>query len=122
MSTMLYTVCVIVLAVSPGVSYGLMVFVENTKLDELESFFSANTMVCDNKRYWWRNRARDRFKRTSLIVGFLFLPNLCVKRGYVTQAELAAVPLSLKRWALWPYLSGMVWFFSATAWCIWMKW
>ena len=116
-----YTVFIIMLSISPVIAWALMVFVEYTKLDELESYFSENRRVYDNKRYWHRNRARDKFKRTSLIAGFFLMPKRCVKRGDVTAAELASVPLSLKRWALWPYLFGMVWFVTVLAWCIWVE-
>lgn len=118
----IYTVFVILLAVWPVITYALMLFVEYTKLDELESYFRENVMVCHNKHYWRRNRPRGRFMRISQIVGFLLMPKLHIRRGLVTELELAAVPLSLKRWAFWPYLTAIIWLVTAVVWCIWLKW
>ncbi len=66
---------IILLSISPVMAWVLRVCVEYTKLDELESYFSENRRECDNKRYWHRNRARDKFKRTSLIAVFFSCRN-----------------------------------------------
>ncbi len=98
---------------------GLSLFVECTKLEALESYFSENKVVCGHKRFWGRNQHIDRLHRMLLIIQLLSLPKTHIKSGEVTEAELASVPLSLKRWALWPYTFGTIWFVSAIIWGIW---
>ncbi|MGU3309694.1 hypothetical protein ACLBW8_25930 [Pseudomonas sp. M5A4_2d] len=95
---------------------GLTLYAECTKLEALESYFSENKLVCDNKRFWGRNQHIDRFHRMLLITELLGMPKFHIKRGDVTEAELASVPLSLKRWALWPYHFGMVWAAGLALW------
>ena len=104
------------------VIWGLMLFAEYRKLDELESYFSENEKVRKNKRFWGRNQPIDKFNRMSLLVGFLSMPKTHVKVGLVTEAELASVPLALKRWALWPYRLAGIWFFASIIWEIWYRW
>ena len=95
---------------------GLSFYIEYTKLEALERYFSENKLVCDNKRFWGRNTHIDRFHRMLLITELLGMPKFHIKRGEVTEAELASVPLSLKRWALWPYHFGMVWAAGLALW------
>ncbi|KAF2406621.1 hypothetical protein ACMSI6_25045 [Pseudomonas antarctica] len=95
---------------------GLTLYAEYTKLEALESYFSENKVVCDNKRFWGKNQHIDRFHRMLLITELLGMPKFHIKRGEVTEAELASVPLSLKRWALWPYHFGMVLAAGAALW------
>ncbi|NVZ86416.1 hypothetical protein [Pseudomonas yamanorum] len=121
MTMSLHGFTVILLGVWPFVFLGLKLFVEYKKLDELESYFSDNVLVRDNKRFWRRNQLIDRYMRLSLIVDFLSLPKLHIRRGDVTAAELASVPLSLKRWVLWPYRFGMAGFVGAGLWYVWIK-
>ncbi|MFN3355394.1 MAG: hypothetical protein ACK418_05170 [Pseudomonas sp.] len=101
---------------------GLSFYAEYTKLEALESYFSENKVVCDNKRFWGRNTHIDRFHRMCLINQLLAMPKTHIKRGEVTEAELAAIPLSLKRWALWPYSFGAIWFCASIIWSIWYHW
>ncbi len=101
------------------VGSGVTLFVEYTKLEELESYFSENKMVCDHKRFWGRNQRIDRFHRMLLIVQLLSMPKTYIKSGEVSEAELASIPLSLKRWALWPYNLGTIWLAGAFIWLIW---
>ncbi|NWB67323.1 hypothetical protein [Pseudomonas sp. I8001] len=122
MTISLHGFSVILLGGWPFVFLGLKLFVEYRKLDELESYFIDNVLVRDNKRFWGRNKLIDRYKRLSLIVDFLSLPKLHIRRGDVTAAELASVPLSLKRWVLWPYRFGMVGFVGSGLWYVWIKW
>ncbi|MFL1494800.1 hypothetical protein [Pseudomonas antarctica] len=95
---------------------GLTLYAECTKLEALESYFSENKLVCDNKQFWGRNQHIDRFHRMLLITELLGMPKFHIKRGEVTEAELASVPLSLKRWALWPYHFGMLWAAGLALW------
>jgi len=45
-----------------------------------------------------------------------------LKAGLVTEAELASVPIALKRWALWPYRISYIWLVALGVWSIWYKW
>ncbi len=101
---------------------GLSFYAEYTKLEALESYFSENKVVCDNKRFWGRNTHIDRFHRMCLINQLLAMPKTHIKRGEVTEAELAAIPLSLKRWALWPTSFGIIWLVGLMIWSIWYHW
>jgi len=61
----------IVLFVGMSVVLGLLLFAEYTKLDELESYFSENEEVRNNKRFWRRNQWIDRQYRMMLILNTL---------------------------------------------------
>ena len=100
----------------------LILFAEYRKLDELESYFSENKLVQDRKRFWGKNQRVDRFHRMALMVDLLSMAKRHVKAGVVTEAELAAVPLSLKRWALLPYRFGMLWAVGIGVWEVWRWW
>lgn len=112
----------IVIVVLMPINLGLMLFAEYWKLDELESYFSENERARYHKRFWGRNRRIDRFQRMGLMIDFLSNSKHFLKTGVVTEEELARVPLSLKRWALWPYRTGYVLFAAAIAWGVWYRW
>lgn len=99
----------IVLMAGMFIILGLMFFAEYKKLDELESYFSENETVRRHKRFWKRNQRIDRFHRMGLMIDLLSLSKRFVKAGIVTEAELALVPIALKRWALWPYRLAAIW-------------
>ena len=40
----------------------------------------------------------------------------------MTEAELASVPLTLKRWALWPYRLADVCIIEIIVWEVWRRW
>ena len=101
---------------------GLMLFAEYTKLDELESYFSENEKVRYHKRFWKRNQRIDRFHRMGLMIDFLSNPKPFLKAGLVTEAELASIPIALKRWALWPYRLSFIWLIASVVWSIWYRW
>lgn len=101
---------------------GLMLFAEYTKLDEVESYFSHNERVRGNKRFWRRKEWIDRQYRMLLIFEFLSDSKRHVKAGVVTEAELASVPLALKRWVLWPYYLGFTWLITTVVWSVWRRW
>ena len=101
---------------------GLMLFAEYTKLDEVESYFSHNERVRGNKRFWRRKEWIDRQYRMLLIFEFLSDSKRHVKAGVVTEAELASVPLALKRWVLWPYYLGFIWLITTVVWSVWRRW
>ena len=111
-----------ILFISTFVFSGLTLYAECTKLEALESYFSENEVVCANKRFWGRNKHIDRFHRMLVISDLLGMPKFHIKRGEVTEAEVAAVPLSLKRWAVWPYHFGMVWFAGCILWTLLYGW
>ncbi|ETK21485.1 hypothetical protein H097_00365 [Pseudomonas sp. FH4] len=100
---------------------GLLLFVEYTKLEELESYFSENEVVQRNKRFWSKNRHIDKTMRMSVIVCFLFHPARYIKLGDVSHEELAAIPLALKRWVVWPCYWGFFWLFRCTVSLLWDK-
>lgn len=96
---------------------GVFVFVGRTKLDELDTYFSANPEFFKRKQRWKRNQ---RFKLMCLIIDILAHSKGSVKEGFVTEAELAAIPLSLKRWAVWPYHLAIMLVGNWGYWCTWL--
>jgi hypothetical protein len=104
------------------VLWGLLLFAEYRKLDALEACFRDNEAVRRHKRFWGRNQRIDRYHRMGLMVDFLSMPKTHIKAGLVTQAELASVPIALRRWALWPYRIGYVWVAGTVLWAIWYRW
>lgn len=101
---------------------GLMLFAEYTKLDEVESYFSHNERVRGNKRFWRRKEWIDRQYRMLLIFEFLCDSKRHVRAGVVTEAELASVPLALKRWVVWPYYLGFIWLITTVVGSVWRRW
>ncbi|WP_339530019.1 hypothetical protein [Pseudomonas mucidolens] len=101
------------------IGFAVMLYAEYRKLDELESYFSENEKVRRHKRFWRRKRRIDRFHRMGLMIDFLSNPKPYLQAGLVTEIELAAVPLTLKRWALWPYRFAYVWAAVAGIWYFW---
>ncbi|KFF46919.1 hypothetical protein JH25_24860 [Pseudomonas sp. BRG-100] len=117
-----FLVYTIVWLAGSGVVLGLIVFAEYAKLDELESYFSENEKVRLHKRFWKRNRMIDRYHRMSLMVDILSGPKAYLKAGLVTEAELASVPLTLRRWALWPYRLASICIIQMVVWEVWRRW
>lgn len=118
----LFLIYSIVLFAGMFVIVGLMIFAEYTKLDEVERHFSQNERVRDNKRFWCRNQWVDRQYRMLLILAFFSDSKRYMEAGVVTEAELASVPLALKRWVVWPYYVGYIWAFGTVMWIIWRWW
>ncbi|MFB3303994.1 hypothetical protein [Pseudomonas sp. AMR01] len=112
----------IVWVVGMFILLGLMLFAEYTKLDEVESYFSKNEKVLANKRFWGGGQRIDRLFRMLLMVEILWIPKPYLKAGFVTEAELASVPLALKRWVLWPYYFGFIWLIATVVWSVWRWW
>ena len=111
-----------VLFVGMLVLVALMIYAEFAKLEELESYFSGNEHVRRHKRLWKRNQRIDRFHRMGLMVDMLSMPKAFLKEGLVTKAELASVPLALKRWAVWPYRGSYLWAVLVGIWYVWREW
>lgn len=118
----LFLIYSIVLFAGMFVIVGLMIFAEYTKLDEVESHFSQNERVRDNKRFWCRNQWIDRQYRMLLILAFFSDSKRYMAAGVVTGAELASVPLALKRWVVWPYYVGYIWALGTAVWIVWRWW
>ncbi|VVO06534.1 hypothetical protein PS834_03102 [Pseudomonas fluorescens] len=116
------TFILILLFVMPFICLGLKLFVDYRKLDELESYFTENEVVQRNKRFWGRGQAIDRTMRVSILVGFFMQPKTHVKSNDVTWEELNSVPLTLKRWVLWPFYLSLIYGLAVTAWLVWCKW
>ncbi|KMT57187.1 hypothetical protein [Pseudomonas fildesensis] len=68
--------------------------------------------VRKRKQLWGPKPRFGRFHRMGLMIDLLLTSKRYVKEGLVTEAELASVPLSLKRWAVWPYRLTMIWIIS----------
>lgn len=118
----LFLIYSIVLFAGMFVIVGLMIFAEYTKLDEVESHFSQNERVRNNKRFWCRNQWIDRQYRMLLILAFFSDSKRYMEAGVVTEAELASVPLALKRWVAWPYYVGYIWALGTVVWIVWCWW
>ncbi|WP_339418037.1 MULTISPECIES: hypothetical protein [unclassified Pseudomonas] len=108
----------IVMVIGTFVVVGLMCYATRAKLDELESYFSENVEVLKLQQRW-RNRRLARFNRMCVMISILTMPKRHVKDGFVTEAELAAIPLALKRWAVWLYRLAI---FLAAYWGLWSTW
>lgn len=104
------------------VVFVLIVFAEYAKLDELESYFSENEKVLRHKRFREGYDPIDRYHRMSLMIDILSGPKAFLKAGLVTETELASVPLTLKRWALWPYRLADVCIIEMIVWEVWRRW
>lgn len=109
----------IVMVIGTFVVVGLMCYATHTQLDELESYFSGNAEVCKFQQRWRRNQRFSRFNRMCLMIDILSRPKRHVKDGFVTEAELASVPLSLRRWAVWLFRLAI---FLAVYWGYWCTW
>ncbi|WP_426215009.1 hypothetical protein [Pseudomonas sp. DWRC2-2] len=118
----LFLIYSIVLFAGMFVIVGLMIFAEYTKLDEVERHFSQNERVRNNKRFWCRNQWIDRQYRMLLILAFFSDSKRYMEAGVVTEAELASVPLALKRWVVWPYYVGYIWALGTVVWIVWRWW
>ncbi len=101
---------------------GLRLFAEYVKLDSLESCFSQNEKVRGTKRFWGRNQPIDRFYRMLQIYEFLSDSKCHLEAGLVTEAELKSIPLSLRRWVLWPFYLTYIWGGATIVWCLWFWW
>ncbi|WDU64263.1 hypothetical protein LRS56_07135 [Pseudomonas poae] len=112
-----FLVYTVVMIVGTFAVVGLLLFAGRTKFEELESYFSENPEVRKRKQLWGRNR---RFNLMCLIIDILAHSKSSLKEGFVTEAQLAAIPLSLKRWAVWPYRLAMTWAISWGYWCTWL--
>ncbi|WP_426101363.1 hypothetical protein [Pseudomonas sp. PSPC3-3] len=110
----------LVMSIGTFVVLGLMLFAKRTKLDELESYFSENAEVRKRKQLWGPNLRFGGFHRMGLMIDILLMSKRYVKEGLVTEEELACVPLSLKRWAVWPYCLAMILAISWGYWCSWL--
>lgn len=109
-----------VMVVGTFIVLGLMLFAGRTKLEELESYFSENAEVRKYQQRWRPNQRFVRFNRMGLMIDIHRRPERSVKEGLVTEAELAVIPLSLKRWAVWPYRLVMFWSVSWGYWGTWL--
>jgi hypothetical protein len=81
----------------------LVLYADYVKLPELEKYFEGNEIVQLNKVRWPSKLPMHRAFRMGQISNFLSLSRRYIRLGDVTEEEVASVPLSLKRWATWPY-------------------
>ena len=108
----------IVMVIGTLVAVLLMRYAARTKLDELESYFSENAEVRKLLQRW-ENQRFARFNRMCLMISILTTPKQHVKDRFVTEAELASIPIALKRWAVGLYRLA---FFLAAYWGLWFTW
>lgn len=101
---------------------GVLIFAKHIKLDEVESYFCENEKVRENKGFWRRNQWIDRQYRMMLISDFFSDSKRYVEAGFVTEAELASVPVALKRWMVWPYYLLHILAVGTTVWVFWRWW
>ncbi|MHA4979339.1 hypothetical protein [Pseudomonas sp. NFPP28] len=97
---------------------GLMRYAMRTKLEEVESYFSENSEVRKLQQRW-ENQRFPRFSRMCLMIDILSMPKRHVKDGVVTEAELASVPLPLRRRFVWLFRLAI---FLAAYWGYWCTW
>lgn len=86
------------------IGVALLLYTHNFKLEMLEKYFENNEIVQLNKQRWPGNRPMDKALRMGQISCFLTFPKSCIRLGDVSEKEVASVPLSLKRWVIWPEL------------------
>lgn len=108
----------VVMVIGTFVLVGLMRYATRTKLDELETYFIDNAEVRKGQQRWGNQRFA-RFNRMCVMISILTTPKRHVKDGFVTEAELASIPLALKRWAVWLYRFAI---FLAAYWGLWCTW
>ena len=108
----------IVMVIGTFVVVGLVLYATRTKLDELESYFSENAEVRKLLQRW-ENQRFARFNRMCLMISILTTPKRHVKDRFVTEAELASIPIALKRWAVGLYRLAI---FLAAYWGLWFTW
>ncbi|WP_426215389.1 hypothetical protein [Pseudomonas sp. DWRC2-2] len=89
------------------IAVSLFLYSHYFKLDALQKYFEGNDVVRHTNRRWPGNRPMDRAMRMSQIAMFLIFPKSYIRRGDVSEKEIASIPLSLKRWATWPYYFGI---------------
>ncbi|MCF5669187.1 hypothetical protein [Pseudomonas marginalis] len=108
----------IVMVIGTFFFVGLMRYATRTKLEELEGYFGGNAEV-HKLQQRWENHRFARFNRLCLMISILTTPKRHVKDRFVTEAELASIPLALKRWAVWLYRLAI---FLAAYWGLWLTW
>jgi hypothetical protein len=96
-------------------------YLRKWKLKELESYFSNNAEVQAEKRFWWWNTFMNESFRLSAIVKYIVKPKKMIKRGEVTEEELAAIPVSLKRRLIAYHYFSVLQGTCLFAWYVWAK-
>ena len=86
------------------IGVALLLYTHYFKLEMLEKYFESNEIVQLNKQRWPGNRPMDKALRMGQISCFLTFPKSYIRLGDVSEKEVASVPLSLKRWVIWPEL------------------
>ncbi|QHF45950.1 hypothetical protein PspS35_19955 [Pseudomonas sp. S35] len=97
-----YRVITVLVGVEVIIAVALLLYSYYFKLEKLEQYFEGNKIVQHNKRLWPGNRPRDKAMRMGQIGLFFMFPKSYTRLGDVSEEELVCVPVSLKRWALWP--------------------
>jgi hypothetical protein len=111
----------ILFTIDTAVSIGILWYLKYRKLDEIESYFTENVELQRNKQFWYWNKDIDKEWRVGFVMLYLVLPKEFIRRGEVTQEELASIPPSLKRWFIWSFYWGTLSVIAMFAWLIWAK-
>lgn len=120
MHSLLEKIAILLIGTALILNAVLLWYLANWQLDKLENYFPENENVQNGKKFWWWNRPMNRALRLLAIIRYIVQPKKMIKRGDVTKEELAAVPLSLKRWLIaYHYFSQLqmtsliIWYISA---------
>ena len=97
---------------------GLSTYVVNTKLDLVGPYFNNNAMIIGDRRWWGGSSFKDRSMRQGVISMMIMFPKMFIWRGLLTQQEVDAIPLKLKRWIKAPLYFEIPFFLAAIAFCI----
>lgn len=97
-----YRFITVLVCVEMIIGCALLLYSHYFKLEKLQKYFEGNEVVQYNNRIWAGNGLMRRGMRMGQISLFLAFPKSYIRLGDVSAEEIAAVPLSLKRWATWP--------------------
>lgn len=93
----------LIIGVEVLIAIPIVLYADYVKLPELEKHFVDNEIVQLNQARWPSKLPMHRAFRMGQICNFLLFSKSYIRLGDVTEEEVASVPLSLKRWATWPY-------------------
>ena len=114
---------VVVLVIVPALvlDCALHWYLRKWRLEELESYFPNNREVQAEKKFWWWNTFMNESFRLSAIIDYVVRPKKMIKRGEITEEELAAIPIVLKRWLIAYYCFSRLQITGVFTWYVWAK-
>jgi len=108
-------------AIDIAVSLWILWYLKYRKLEEIERYFTKNIELQRNKRFWSWNKDIDRKWRVSFVTMYLVASKELIRRGEVTEDELATIPSALKRWFVWNFYWGTLQVIGVFTWIVWTK-